>query len=484
MYRIRTPMRVSAVILALSMSASVLSGTIDPDDRALVIERPDHAQAASLVLLRSDGFHTQVEFAADAAIRLDEQRITELGLADGRYTFEVRFARSLPSEIAADLAELRQAGEPVEAGAPALQPVSGTVTIQDGQLMGGDTIEEEDDRSGSGLMAEVINDDLVVVGSTCIGFDCVSGESFGFDTLRLKENNTRMTFIDTSTIGGFPAGDWQLRANDSASGGADHFSVDWLGTSASSGNAPVSTPLRVDGEAPTNALRISSAGRIGLRTATPVLDLHLTTGNTPGHRLEQTDASGWAPQTWDIAGNETNFFIRDVTSGNTLPFRIRPGAPSSSIDISATGNVGIGTGSPSARLHVSDGDLRVDGAVYQLSSRALKSEFVRLDPGALLERLAQLDLGFWHYLDRRSAAPHYGPAAEDFSELFGLGETSDSISISDMAGVALGAAQALKTQLDERNARIESLEGEIDQLQHRLQRLEQLIESQAAGPGQ
>ena len=37
---------------------------------------------------------------------------------------------------------------------------------------------------------------------------------------------------------------------------------------------------------------------------------------------------------WDIAGNEANFFVRDVTGGSRLPLRIRPGAPTSSIDFS------------------------------------------------------------------------------------------------------------------------------------------------------
>ena len=31
----------------------------------------------------------------------------------------------------------------------------------------------------------VILDDLIVDGSACIGFDCVNGESFSFDTIRL-----------------------------------------------------------------------------------------------------------------------------------------------------------------------------------------------------------------------------------------------------------------------------------------------------------
>jgi hypothetical protein len=57
-------------------------------------------------------------------------------------------------------------------------------------------------------------------------------------------------------------------------------------------------------------------------------------------------------QTWDIAGNEANFFVRDVTGGSLLPFRIRPGAPTSSIDIAPDGDVGMGTASPQANLDI------------------------------------------------------------------------------------------------------------------------------------
>jgi hypothetical protein len=91
---------------------------------------------------------------------------------------------------------------------------------------------------------------------------------------------------------------------------------------------------------------------VGFRTSTPVLDLHVATSNTPALRLEQNNSGGFTAQTWDIAGNEANFFVRDVTGGSRLPFRIRPGAPTSSIDISASGKVGIGTASPTQELTV------------------------------------------------------------------------------------------------------------------------------------
>jgi hypothetical protein len=97
---------------------------------------------------------------------------------------------------------------------------------------------------------------------------------------------------------------------------------------------------------------VSSAGRVGVRTATPVLDVHINSSDTPATRFEQTNIGGFTAQTWDVAGNEANFFVRDVTGGSRLPLRIRPGAPTSSLDISASGNIGVGTASPGSRVHV------------------------------------------------------------------------------------------------------------------------------------
>src|SRR3979411_1841102 len=73
--------------------------------------------------------------------------------------------------------------------------------------------------SGKAMADFVIPDDLIVQGSACVGLDCVDGESFGFDTIRLKENNTRIKFDDTSTSPGFPNNDCQRHAHDGASGG-------------------------------------------------------------------------------------------------------------------------------------------------------------------------------------------------------------------------------------------------------------------------
>ncbi|MBB1391281.1 tail fiber domain-containing protein [Shewanella sp. SG44-6] len=193
-----------------------------------------------------------------------------------------------------------------------------------------------------------IQDDLIVVGSACIGQDCVNGENFSFDTLRLKENNLRIKFQDTSSSGSFPTNDWQLTANDSANGGLNKFSID----DVDSGR----TPFTIMAGAKNNSLFVASSGRIGVGTSTPVVPLHVVDGNTPAMRLEQDGSSGFSAQTWDVAGNETNFFIRDVTNGSKLPFKIKPGAPSNSVFIDVDGDIGLGTASPSAKLHINSLD--------------------------------------------------------------------------------------------------------------------------------
>jgi len=186
--------------------------------------------------------------------------------------------------------------------------------------------------------------DVICQSSLAVGMDAVPGESFGFATIILKENNTRIKFDDTSASAGFPANDWQLTANESASGGANYFAIEDL--------TGLKIPFKVMAGAPTNALFVSSVGKLGINTGTPVLDIHINKSDTPAIRLEQNASGGFTAQTWDVAGNEANFFVRDVTGGSSLPFRIRPGAPTSSIDISTSGNVGIGTASPARKLHV------------------------------------------------------------------------------------------------------------------------------------
>ncbi len=266
--------------------------------------------------------------------------------ADGAYRWSLSVAPLLTDAQRAELAAARARGDEKAASRYEGIYASGRFVVDGGTIRetGADVGLVDRDSAGLNTKDQVIADDLIVQGSTCVGLDCVNNESFGFDTIRLKENNTRIKFDDTSASSGFPANDWQLTANDSASGGANKFSIEDITGSK--------VPFTVTAGASTNSIFVDSTGRVGFRTSTPVLDLHVNTSNTPGIRLEQNNSGGFTAQTWDIAGNEANFFVRDVTGGSRLPFRIRPGAPTSSIDINASGFVGIGTASPSEQVHV------------------------------------------------------------------------------------------------------------------------------------
>lgn len=210
--------------------------------------------------------------------------------------------------------------------------------------------------------ADIVQEDDVIIrgGSLCVGFDCSNGESFGFDSIRLKENNLRIHAQDTSESASFPSTDWRLVFNDDGNGGANYFAIQ----DATAGR----TPFKVEGNAPTNSLYVDGSGRIGIGTGAPAVEVHTVDGDTPTLRLDQDGSSGFTPQIWDVAGNETNFFIRDTTNGSNLPFKIRPGAPDDMLVIE----------SDPARVVLADamidGDLRVLGDVSVESDGRLKTD--------------------------------------------------------------------------------------------------------------
>jgi hypothetical protein len=488
------------------------------------------------------------EFAAGQIPSFDLPR----GSADGSYVYELRAISPLDPEVRKALAASREADGAAEverlrrAGRlPVGELVqSGSFAVTNGAVVAPEAREPRMAAParpaakaavpGLPVKDNVIADDLVVQGSACVGLDCVNNESFGFDTLRLKENNTRIKFNDTSTGTGFPATNWQLTANDSASGGANKFSIEDVTAST--------VPFTVTGSAPTNSIFVDSSGRLGLGTATPVLQLHLDKSDTPAVRLEQNSSGGFTAQTWDVAGNEANFFVRDVTAGSRLPFRIRPGAPTSSIDISASGNVGIGTASPANKLHVlgsdgttkaliqessattspremleirnnggsilivedtsvpqrwsfgttgssfvideqahtgvemlltNTGNMTILGTLMQGSDRFTKHDILDVRPEEILAKVDHLPISTWRF--NGDASQHLGPMAQDFAAAFGLGPDDRHIAPLDAAGVSLAAIQALNRKVGEKQAAIDELTRRNAELAKRLTDLETLV---------
>jgi hypothetical protein len=384
----------SILLLIALFSASAVSGQqIDPDiagNNTRVQWRPQIAyESATLTVSGPNGYIFQRNFPTNVAPYF--QTVTADGslLAAGSYTYEIQLTPILSAETKADLAaasdDISRQALIAELSADGIIPdpaqliLTGYLTVQNGKFLS-DNVEEEgqpiDDVSSPNGIAvpydQVILDDLIVDGSACIGFDCVNGESFGFDTIRIKENNLRITAIDTSSSASFPSNDWQITFNDSANGGANKFSIDDI-----SGGR---TPFTIEAGAPSNSLYVDDGGRLGLGTSTPVVEIHLKDGDTPTLRLEQDGSSGFATQTWDVAGNEAGFFIRDATNGSTLPFRILPGAASASLVIDGDDEVGIGAGTnPSAPLHVKRSDGTANILVEETNSTFANRVLLRLE---------------------------------------------------------------------------------------------------------
>lgn len=471
-------------------------------------------------------------------------RLLDLGAdaTDGQYNYQLRVVPKVPSDLRGKLEKTRATGDDAaarklirESGLVAPEQ-SGTFTILNGSMVTPGLLESTSNvttphgitsdattrptpRLTPSVEDQVIPDDLIVQGSTCTGLDCVNNESFGFDTLRLKENNLRIHFDDTSTSAGYPANDWRIVANDSGSGGGNYLGFE---DSTAGRNTFV-----VEAGASANSLYVDSSGRIGFRQSAPLLDLHITTTNTPAIRLEQTSGGGFTAQTWDIGGNEANFFVRDLTSGSRLPFRIRPGAPTSSVDISAAGNVGIGTASPTRALHVIDtgatdntvleiqndaaariritnsanaetwnlghqspsgsgfvlsdvgdavsemlldtaGNMTIAGTLTQGSSRTIKHGFATIDPANALAGVQKLPILTWVYNDDATQSRHVGPMAEEFHAAFGFGADDKHIAPSDQAGLALAAIKGLAQVVEQKDQKIQELESRLQQLEKQL----------------
>ena len=467
------PKKTSVVLLALYLSSSIT--TVYAKDEVSTQVSPTSINWTAqqqpgygwqLTVSGPDDWYYRRTFSAGETASFSPSDNPAGVAPDGQYNYEL-------VSVLVDGEETSRTEETTIAGTFPFS-ASGAFLIDSGTIIGNDGSSEE-----ITTKATVLTGDYSVDGSLCVGFNCTSTESFGFDTLRLKEDNLRIKFDDTSTATGFPYVDWQITSNDSASGGANKFSIDDVTNSK--------TPFTVEANAPSHSLYVEDGGRIGFGTSTPVVQLHTVDGNTPTLRLEQDGSSGFAAQTWDIAGNETNFFIRDATNGSTLPFRIFPGSASSTLVI-RNSQVGINTSSPTAKLHIissasdtnpvvkiqkqgsnsevtlftvkDSGDATLLQALSQGSDRNIKKNIEPVDTSDILKRISALPIAEWSYKSDSDSIRHLGPMSQDFYTQFNLGVDDKHIAPLDGVGLSLAAIQELHKKIEEQGKIIEKLQSE------------------------
>jgi hypothetical protein len=119
-------------------------------------------------------------------------------LPDGVYRYELQVAPILPKGF-----------KPVRGEKKAIQDVvqgktqSGAFSILKGSIITAKAPEEL-----SQTKDYLFEDDVIIDGSLCVGYDCENAMGFGYDTLVLKEAVLRLMFLDTSaTSGSYPSND-------------------------------------------------------------------------------------------------------------------------------------------------------------------------------------------------------------------------------------------------------------------------------------
>jgi hypothetical protein len=108
--------------------------------------------------------------------------------------------------------------------------------------------------------------------------------------------------------------------------------------------------------------------------------------------------------------------------------------------------------------------------------------------GEILEKVMKLPISEWSYKANPDAR-HIGPMAQDFYQLFALGDTDKGIASIDTGGVALAAVQGVKKEKDleiaqliaDKDAEISALRFEIQQL--KLEQDERLLQLEMAISG-
>jgi hypothetical protein len=106
-----------------------------------------------------------------------------------------------------------------------------------------------------------------------------------------------------------------------------------------------------------------------------------------------------------------------------------------------------------------------------VSDSTLKRNIRVVDGETILGKLTRLPIKQWSYKAQDPHIEHVGPMAEDFYEVFGLGEDTMTISTIDPSGIALAAIQQLKKENDELRLEVEQLKRKMSSLSTMVQEL-------------
>jgi len=161
--------------------------------------------------------------------------------------------------------------------------------------------------------------------------------------------------------------------------------------------------------------------------------------------------------------------VENTTSINFSGFRLKVAADSWIDFNNAAGKFRINVDQqPGSEFEVRpNGDAILAGVLTQNSDVNAKQDIQAVYNEEVLTKIMSLSITEWSYKDSPDVR-HIGPMAQDFYRLFELGYTDRGITSIDTSGVALAAIQGLHAQLEDRAVQLEQLKSKNAALQVRL----------------
>jgi len=141
-------------------------------------------------------------------------------------------------------------------------------------------------------------------------------------------------------------------------------------------------------------MRIDSSGRVGIGTTTPGVKLHISSGSADAQmRIESTGGASY-DQSIHFKDTASDWYIGNKYSGATNSFGVGRTQAKDDLVIDSSGQVGIGTASPSAQLELStDSAKKPSTNTWTIASDSrLKTNITEADKDRCLEIVRQIPL--------------------------------------------------------------------------------------------
>ena len=263
-------------------------------------------------------------------------------------------------------------------------------------------------------------------------------------------------------------------ATNSASG--DYSAVGGGDENTASGQAAVVAGEGYDGSNDLGNTASGTAAAIGGGTANLASGNRGTVGG--GHNNAATNWYATVPGgAWNVAGGQGSFAAgraaKAVDDGSFVwcddPRNDLYSTGVDTVTMRATGGFTFYSDFTGSGVFLAAGS----GSWTSLSDRDAKENFTLVDPGAVLQKVADLPMSTWNYKSQAASIRHLGPMAQDFKAAFAIGESDKGITTVDADGVALAAIQGLNQKVEAQNA---ALRAENAELKARLEKLERLLQ--------